>query len=154
MTFKLRIVLLFLPFFLYHIRGEFKTFSASHRNRKIIIFILLYFMTKSPSNRLSKTDIAFLFLWRGSCLQRISLIRAYLWLKIVKDIFMKLGTNINHNGLCAETKNCISTYNFTKLCPFDFFLRKYCPLYNFNTIKDIFMKLGTNIKDHQTMFSE
>ena len=32
--------------------------------------------------------------------------------------------------------------------------KKSCPLYNLNTAKDIFMKLGTNIKHYKTMCKE
>ena len=41
-------------------------------------------------------------------------------------------------------------YVFFELCPFEVSssVTKSCPLYNFKTIQDIFMKLFTNINQH------
>ena len=56
--------------------------------------------------------------------------------------------------MCKEKKRN-STYIFYGMLPFEiFFLWKPCPLYNFNTVKNIFMKLDTNIKCHQMMWGE
>ena len=42
---------------------------------------------------------------------------------------------------------------FVKLCLFEIFLRKSCPFCNFNTVMDIFMKLGTvENKNHNSCY--
>ena len=69
----------------------------------------------------------------------------------VQDIFMKLGTNINHYQTSAENKNRYSISIFMELWLFEFFLMKIVSLHNFDTVQNIFMKLCTNINHHQTM---
>ena len=50
-----------------------------------------------------------------------------------------------------RTRTIIPPTVFVKLCPFEIFLMKILSalLCNFTIVKDIFMKLGTNIKQHQ-----
>ena len=54
---------------------------------------------------------------------------------------------------CAQKKNR-NYLHFTVLCPFEIFAMKTRPLYNFNTVKHIFMKLCTDINHYQTMCRE
>ena len=73
----------------------------------------------------------------------------------VKDIFMKLDTNIDHHQMtCREQKFETPSTVFEEWCPFGIFWWKSCPLYNCNTIRNIFMKLGTNIKHEHTMWGK
>ena len=73
----------------------------------------------------------------------------------IQDIFMKLGTNINHyQTMCREQEPLLHLHFLWNYGPLKFFLRKSCPLYNFDTIQNIFMKLCRNINYHQTMCRE
>ena len=74
----------------------------------------------------------------------------------IKNIFMKLCTNINRcQKMCKKRKRTITTPTFLRnYAPLKFFLWKSCPLCNFNTVKKIFMKLCTNIHQYQTMCKE
>ena len=47
-----------------------------------------------------------------------------------------------------KTRTVTPPIFFVKLCPLKYFLLDFFLLYN-NTLNDIFMKLGTNIKHHQ-----
>ena len=71
---------------------------------------------------------------------------------------MKLGTKYRIIRLCVENKNRNSCrfFFFQNNAPLKLFhvVSKLCPLYNFKRVIDIVMKLGTNIKLHQTMCSE
>ena len=70
----------------------------------------------------------------------------------VQDIFMKLGTNINHHQTMCRNKNRHSTYSFLRNYGLlKVFLWKSCPFYNLDIVQNIFMKLCTNLNPHQTM---
>ena len=72
----------------------------------------------------------------------------------VKDIFMKLGTNIKQHRRRVENKNHTSCYVFMQNnAPLKLLISKSYPHYNFKTFIDIFMKLGINIK-HWTIYRE
>ena len=43
-------------------------------------------------------------------------------------------------------------YIFMPLC--NFLVCKFCPLYNFKSVQDIFMKFGININHYQTVCRE
>ena len=49
---------------------------------------------------------------------------------------------------CTEYMNDNSLYFLTELFPFENFSMS---LNNFETLRDVFRKLGTNVKHHQTM---
>ena len=60
----------------------------------------------------------------------------------VENIFIKLVQIKTTIRRCAENKNRNSTYIFLKnYAPLKFLLWKSCPLYNFNTVENIFIKL-------------
>ena len=66
---------------------------------------------------------------------------------------MALGTNMNlRQAMWSEKK--LSTYIYAKLCHFEIFIRKSCLLYNFQTVKVIFINFGIRIKHHQTICTE
>ena len=69
--------------------------------------------------------------------------------KTVHGIFMKLHTNINQQSARTITLVLI----LFSYVPLNFlssnFLTQACPLYNFKTVQDIFIKLHTNIKHHK-----
>ena len=68
---------------------------------------------------------------------------------------MKLGTNINrHQTMCREQEPTFHLHFLWNYGPLKFFLWKLCPLYNFNTDKNIFMKPCTNINHHHTKCRE
>ena len=56
--------------------------------------------------------------------------------------------------MCREKELQLFIHNLHNYAPLKFILRKSCPLYNFNTIKNIFMKLCTNINHYQTICRE
>ena len=63
----------------------------------------------------------------------------------VQDIFMKLGTNINHHQMmCREQESTLHLHFLQNYGPLKFFNRKPCRLYNFDTVQNIFMKLCRN----------
>ena len=73
----------------------------------------------------------------------------------IQDIFMKLGTNINHSQTkCREQEPTLHLHFLRNHGPLKFLAWKSCPLYNFDTAKNIFMKLRRNINHHQTMCRE
>ena len=73
----------------------------------------------------------------------------------VQDIFMKLGTNINHHQtMCREQEPTLHLHFLRNYAPLKFFLWKLCPLYIFDTIQNIFMKLCRNVNHHQMMCKE
>ena len=73
----------------------------------------------------------------------------------VQDIFMKLSTNINHHQtMCREQEPKLHLYFLQNYGPLKFFLWKSCPLYNFDTVQNIFMKRCRNINHHQTICRE
>ena len=54
--------------------------------------------------------------------------------------------------MCREKEPLLHLHFFLQTyAPLKFFLCKSCPLYNFHTVKNIFMKLGTNINLYQSM---
>ena len=70
----------------------------------------------------------------------------------VQDIFMKLDTNINHHQtMCREQEPELRLHFLRNYSPLKFFWWKSCPLNNFDTVQNIFMKLCSNINHHQTM---
>ena len=70
-----------------------------------------------------------------------------------QDIFMKIGTNINHpQTMCRKQKPTRQLHFLRNYGPLKFFLPKSCPLYNFDTVQNIFIKFCRNINRHQTMY--
>ena len=71
---------------------------------------------------------------------------------------MKLDKNINHHQTIMQNKNpLIPSTVFTELCPFIIFSMETDPFFNFQkfqTIADIFTKLGSYIKHCQLMVRE
>ena len=66
-----------------------------------------------------------------------------------------LGTNINHHQtMCKERRTDTSLTFLRSYGPLKIFLWKSCPLYNFDTNMNIFMKLCTNTNKHQSMCRE
>ena len=73
----------------------------------------------------------------------------------VQNIFMKLCGNINHHPtMCRELVPKLCLYFLRNYGPLNFFWWKSCPLHNFDTVQNIFMKLCGNINHHQTMCRE
>ena len=65
----------------------------------------------------------------------------------VQDIFMKLGSNVNHHQtMCREQEPTLNLHFSRNYGPLKCFLRKSCPLYYFDTVQNIYMKLCRNIK--------
>ena len=61
----------------------------------------------------------------------------------IPDIFMKLGTNVNHHQtMCREQDPKLHLHFYGTILLFQISLLKSCPFYNFNTVENIFMKLG------------
>ena len=56
--------------------------------------------------------------------------------------------------MCREKETLLHLHFVWNYAPLKFFLLNFCLLYNFNTLKNIFIKLGTNIKYHQMMWGE
>ena len=73
----------------------------------------------------------------------------------VQDIFIKLGTNINHHQtMCRKQEPTLHLHFLQNYGPLKFFWLKSCLLYNSDAMQNIFMKLCTNINHHQTMCRE
>ena len=71
------------------------------------------------------------------------------------DIFMKLGTDINHRQtMYKEQEPTLHLHFLRNYGPLKFFWWKLCPLYNFDAIQNIFVKLCRNIDHHQMMCRE
>ena len=69
-------------------------------------------------------------------------------MKIVYDTWYKYKASLDD----VQSSRTITLFPFfTELRPLLVIRKELFPLYNFKTAKDIFMKLGTNIKHHQTM---
>ena len=68
----------------------------------------------------------------------------------VRDNFTKLGRNIKHDRGHAEIKTVAPPAFLAELFPFVIFPIEIVPLYSFDTFRDYFMKLCTNIKHDQT----
>ena len=55
----------------------------------------------------------------------------------------------------GQRKRTVIPHTFLlNYAPLNIFLRKVCPLYNFNSVKNTFLKLCTNINHYQTMCRE
>ena len=66
-----------------------------------------------------------------------------------QDIFMEFGTNIKLNPIW---KSNLLPQHFCGIMPLGIcYCEKSCPLCNFRTVKDIFMKLYSNINHYQTV---
>ena len=53
--------------------------------------------------------------------------------------------------MCREEEPTLNLHFLRNYGPLKIFLQKSCPLYNFNTVQNIFMKLCRNINHHKTM---
>ena len=70
----------------------------------------------------------------------------------VHNIFMKLSTNINHHQRMRREQEIDTLPTFLRnYGPFKFFLRKWYLLYNFDTVKNVFMNLCARISHHKRM---
>ena len=69
----------------------------------------------------------------------------------VRDNFTKLGRNVKHDQTtCRDKQPSLHLHFLRNYSPLKFSVQKSCPLYNFDTVRDNFTKLGRNIKHYQT----
>ena len=73
----------------------------------------------------------------------------------VRDIFMKVWYKYKPPSDDVQRTRTDTPPSFLRNYGLlKFFLRKSCPLYNLDTLENVFKKLCTNVNDHQTMCRE
>ena len=73
----------------------------------------------------------------------------------VENILVNLCTHINnHQTMYREKEPYLHLHLLRNYAPLKIFLGKSCPLYNFNTVKNIFMKQCTYTNHHQAICRE